>query len=146
MTSLEIIADQLAVAIENARLFSRVNAALHETRLLYQGTRRINAAQDVDEVIVAYLEEVAARGGHNCTVALYDFDDQGQRLAVIARGRWSSQGGLRRTVERIPYSRDALDPILDAGQTVTISNVHTDPRVADELRRIQRARGAPPWP
>jgi signal transduction histidine kinase/putative methionine-R-sulfoxide reductase with GAF domain len=143
VTSLEIIADQLAVAIENARLFSRVNAALHETRLLYQGTRRINAAQDVDEVIVAYLEEVAARGGHNCTVALYDFDDQGQREAVVARGRWSPQGGLRRMVERLPYTRDALDPILDAGQTVTISNVHTDPRVTDELRRIQRRDGRP---
>ena len=71
-----------------------------QARTSRSNTRRINAAQDVDEVIVAYLEEVAARGGHNCTVALYDFDDQGQRQAVISRGRWSPQGGLRRMVER----------------------------------------------
>jgi signal transduction histidine kinase/putative methionine-R-sulfoxide reductase with GAF domain len=140
---LQIVADQLAGAIENARLFSRVNTALQETRLLYESSRRINAAHDVDEVIVSYLELVAARGRYTCSVAVYDFDAAGQRQAVLVRGRWSPRGGLRRAAERHPYARDELDPILDAGQTATISDVHSDPRVAEELRRIQRRAGRP---
>ena len=80
---LQIVADQLAGAIENARLFSRVNTALQETRLLYESSQRINAAHDVDEVIVSYLELVAARGRYTCSVALYDFDAAGQRQAVV---------------------------------------------------------------
>jgi signal transduction histidine kinase/putative methionine-R-sulfoxide reductase with GAF domain len=140
---LQIIADQLAGAIENARLFSRVNTALQETRLLYESSQRINAAHDVDEVIVSYLELVAARGHYTCSVALYDLDAAGQRQAVVVRGRWSPRGGLRRATERHPYARDGLDPILDSGQTATISDVHTDPRVTEELRRIQRRAGRP---
>jgi signal transduction histidine kinase len=140
---LQIIADQLAGAIANARLFSRVNTALQETRLLYETSRRINAAHDVDEVIVSYLELVAARGRYTCSVALYDFDAAGQRQGVVVRGRWSPRGGLRRAAERHLYSKDGLDPILDAGQTATIADVHTDPRVSEELRRIQRRAGRP---
>jgi signal transduction histidine kinase len=43
----------------------------------------------------------------------------------------------------MPYSRDGLDPILDAGQTVTISDVSTDSRVSSRLREIQEESGRP---
>jgi signal transduction histidine kinase len=140
---LQIIADQLAGAIENSRLFARVNAALQETRLLYDTSLRIHNAVTADDVIVAYLEQVAARGRYVCSVALYDFDTGGKRSAVVVRGRWTPRGGLRRATERYRYTQDGLDPILDAGQTVTITDVHTDPRVSDELRRIQLHSGRP---
>lgn len=134
---LEIVADQLGVAIANARLFDRTQQALAETQLLYETSRRISAAMDVDDVIRAYLEQVAVRGRYVCSVVLYEFDEAGRRTAVIVRGRWSPQDGLRLVQERYPYTRDALDPVLDAAQTVTIADVHTDPRASPELRQIQ---------
>jgi signal transduction histidine kinase len=45
--------------------------------------------------------------------------------------------------ERLPYMRDELDAPLDAGQTIMISNVYTDTRVSEELRRIQRQDSRP---
>jgi signal transduction histidine kinase len=142
---LEIVADQLGVAIDNAHLFARTQQALHETRLLYEANWRMSTAMDVDEVIKAYLEQVAARGRYVCTVALYEFDEAGQRTAVIIHGRWTPHNGLSLGKERLPHTRDAFDPLLDAGQTVTIADFRTDPRVSAELRRIRSGSQRPAW-
>ncbi|GIK38660.1 MAG: histidine kinase [Chloroflexota bacterium] len=139
----EIIADQLGVAIENARLFAEIQGALAETQLLYQTSQRISTSMDVDEVIHAYLEQVAVRGRYACSAALYELDEQGRRTAVIVRGRWSPETGLVHLEERIPYSRDALDPPLDAGQTITVVDVRADPRVPPGLRELQIQAGRP---
>ncbi len=140
---LEIVADQLGVAITNAHLFEQTQRNLAETQLLYETSRRITAAFDVDDVIEAYLQHVAVRGRYVSTVALYEFDDGGARTAVIIRGRWSPQNGLQLLRVRLPYTQDDLDPLLDAGQTVRVSNVHTDPRCSPTLRALQRESGRP---
>jgi GAF domain-containing protein len=131
---LESVADQLGVAIDNARLFARTQQTLAETQLLYETSRRMSTSMDVDEVIGAYLEQVAARGRYVCTVMLYAFDKVGQRTAAIIRGRRTPREGRVHLEERLSYTRDAFDPLLDAGQTVTIADFRRDPRVSAELR------------
>jgi signal transduction histidine kinase len=141
--SLAIIADQLAVAIENARLFAGAKSALDEMQLLYATSRRISTAMDIDEVIAAYLKQVAARGRYACSVALYEMDETGRKTAVLVRGRWTRDGGMDLTERRYPHTLDDLDPLLDAGQTITIADVHTDPRCTHELRQIQKRSKRP---
>lgn len=118
-------------------------AALAEMQLLYETSRRISAAADVDEVIAAYLEHVAVRGRYTCTVVLYEFNSQGERERVRICGRWSPGDGLSLAQTHIPYAYDALDTPLDAGQTLAFSDVHTDPRVSESLRELQRESGRP---
>jgi signal transduction histidine kinase len=142
---LAIVADQLGVAIDNAHLFARTQQTLAETQLLYETSRRMSTAMDVDEVIEAYLEQVAARSRYMCTVILYAFDEAGRCTASIVRGRWSPQEGLIHLEERLPYTHDAFDPLLDAGQTVTIADFRTDPRVSEELRRLHTRNKRPAW-
>ncbi|MBI1876730.1 MAG: GAF domain-containing protein [Chloroflexi bacterium] len=139
----EIIADQLGVAIENARLFEEIQSALNETQLLYQTSQRISTAMDVDEVIHAYLEQVAARGRYACSVVLYELDELGQRAATVVRGQWNHEKGLLHLQDHMPYSRDALDPPLDTGQTITVADVAADPRVPAGLRVMQIEAGRP---
>jgi len=139
--TLELFAQYAAVAIHNADLFESSRSALDEMRLLYETSQRIGLAGDVDEVIAVYLEQVARHTRYICAVCLYDFNEQGERAAIIVRGRWSPDDGLQRLEEHLPYSRDDLDPLLDAGQTVTIVDVRTDPRVPEELRQLQEASG-----
>jgi GAF domain-containing protein len=141
--SIEIIADQFGIALENARLFGQMQRALQTTQMLYNTSQRISTAMRVEEVISAYLEQVAAHGRYVTTIALYEIDHMGQRSSVMVRGRWSPQDGVSLAELRLPYTRDALDLILDTGQTVTISNVFTDPRVSEELREIQRRDNRP---
>ncbi len=138
---LELVADQLGVAIANARYFDQLQRNLAETQLLYETSRRMTNAFDVDDVIEAYLQHVAVRGRYVCTVALYEFDEFGERTAVLVRGIWSPDDGLRLVRRRLPYTRDAIDPLLDQGQTVLISDVQTDPRASSELRRLQEESG-----
>ncbi|MCA9942188.1 MAG: GAF domain-containing protein [Anaerolineales bacterium] len=140
---LQIVGDQLGVAIVNARLFDQTQRNLAETQLLYETSRRITNAFDVGDVIEAYLQLVAVRGRYVCNVALYDFDDFGERTAVIIRGLWSPEEGLQLLQHHFPYSKDALDPMLDAGQTVTMANVHEDPRASEILRQMQAEVGRP---
>jgi signal transduction histidine kinase len=140
----EIVADQLGVAIANAELFATVEGMLDQTRLLYETSQRISTAMTVEEVVAAYLEQVALRGRYACTVVLYEFDAAGERIAVDLCGRWlPGHQGIDFTPERIPYTVRLLDPALDAGETVRISDVFTDPRASQTLREIQRASGRP---
>lgn len=118
-------------------------AALAEMQLLYETSRRISAAADIDEVIAAYLEHVAVRGRYTCTIVLYDFNSQGERERVRICGRWSPDEGLSLAQIHIPYAYDALDAPLDAGQTLAFNNVYTDPRVSEALRELQRESGRP---
>lgn len=143
VADLELVADQLGVAISNARYFDQMQRNLAETQLLYETSRRMTNAFDVDDVIEAYLQHVAVRGRYVCTVALYEFDDFGERSAVIVRGIWSPDEGLRVVRDRLPYTRDAVDPLLDQGQTVLMSDVHADPRATPQLRRLQAESGRP---
>jgi signal transduction histidine kinase len=118
--------------------FNQTQAALDETRLLYETSQRISAALDVDEVIAAYLQQVATQGQYACNVVLYHFDDAGERVSVVVCGRWTPAEGLCCPLrEQIRHTPDALDPLLDAGQTITIDDTQTDPRVPAELRQIQ---------
>jgi signal transduction histidine kinase len=134
---LSLFARHAAIAIENARLFANMENALAEKQLLYETSQRISTALDEDEVIAAYLQQVAARGRYACTIVLYEFDELGERTAVLVRGRWAPGEGLRLLAERLPYSRDSLDPLLDAGQTVASGNVHEDERIPAGLRQMQ---------
>jgi GAF domain-containing protein len=142
--AIQIIADQLAVAIEHSALFADTQRALTETEMLYQTSQRISVALDVGDVVLSYLEQVAARGRYACTVALYEFDLYGDRVAVVVYGRWTPTEGLQCPLQvRIPYVHDALDAPLDAGETVMITNILTDGRVSEELRQLQVADRRP---
>ncbi|MBK9711301.1 MAG: GAF domain-containing protein [Kouleothrix sp.] len=137
----EIIADQLAVAIENARLFADTQAALDATRLLYETSRRTSIAMSLEAVVAAYLEQVAARGRYACSVVLHEADDAGQWVGATIHGVWSPQAGLNLTETRAPYTAQAFTPAIDAGQTITIADVTADPLVSAALREQLLASG-----
>lgn len=141
---LRIIADQLAITVENARLWAETERTLEETRLVYETLRRISRADDVNQVIAAYLEQVAAGGRYACSVALYEYDAAGARRAAIVRGRWSpDSGGIVLGSERVPLSGGGLGTLLDAGRTVTIPDINADKRVPPALRRMRMAAEHP---
>jgi signal transduction histidine kinase len=139
--TLELFAQYAAVAIHNADLFEASRDALAEMRLLYETSQRIGLGNDVNEVITAYLEQVARRTQYYCNVCLYEFDAAGNRTAIVVRGRWNPDTGFEHLEQRVPYSQDELDPLLDAGQTVTIEDVRSDPRVSADLRHMQEESG-----
>jgi signal transduction histidine kinase len=143
VADVEMIADQLGVAMQNARLFDGTQRALETTQVLYATSRRISTADSVEAVVAAYLEEVAARGRYICTVLVYELDERGQRVVSVVRGWYSAGAGMRLADERRPYRRDPLDEWLDQGELITMPDVHADPRASEGLRELQRRDARP---
>ena len=140
---LEIVVDQLGVAIDKAALFGKTESALADMQLLYESSRRISMALDVDSVVEAYLKQVATGRRYRCSVASFELDGAGERKAITLLGRWVPGEGV--TTERfsVPYFADAFDAHLDAGETVTMTDVATDPRASPTLKNAQLKNGYP---
>jgi GAF domain-containing protein len=152
VTGLQVIADQLAVAVDQAQLLADTQRALGETHLLYETSRRIGAALDSGAMIVAYLQQIGARGPFDCAVALRPeqppeqpeetLEQRDEPLMLIVRGRWRA---ARRTLDlaapSILTTAGLADPVsaeLRAGQTITIDDVQSDVRI-DEAFEAQLA-------
>ncbi|MBC7805693.1 MAG: GAF domain-containing protein [Akkermansiaceae bacterium] len=140
---LRIVADQLAVAIENARLFKGKQKLLEETQLLYQTSKRLGTATDVDEVVHAYLEQVATRGHFDCTVLLHDTNKEGKRTVTTVQGKWTARKGIESKGQSFPFVYSGIDTVLDSGQTTTIRDRTTDRRLATEFHTVTDGLGGP---
>jgi len=141
---LEALADQLAVAIHNARLFADTQATLQQLSILHNLSQRLSLAQTADEVLRAALEEIVGHSVYRGTIALFhDFDSAGQPLNFHVAYYFEPGVGVQAADVSVPTSDDALNPLLDNGQTVAIADVHADPRVPETLRREQEASGRP---
>ncbi len=142
-SGLEIIAGQLGVAIENARLFAETEQALGETQLLFETSQRMSMTLDIEGVVEAYLAQVATRHRYRCTVATFELNEAGEKITITTLGRWVPNAGIDLGKAHFPYFHDAFDVLLDAGQTVTIPHVAEDLRVSATLRQSQSERGYP---
>jgi signal transduction histidine kinase len=140
---LHVIATQLGIAIENARLFAETERALNETQLLFETSQRMSMALDVDGVVEAYLKQVATRQRYRCTVATFEVDEAGQKTTIVTLGRWVPDEGITLEKAQFPYFRDDFDALLDAGETITMPHVAEDPRASQILREAQVSKGYP---
>ena len=142
-TGLEIIADQLAIALENARLFDDTQANLAQLSTLYELSQRLSQADDLRALMRAALEVLAVHCRYRCTVAPFDFDAAGRPVRFYVPYFYQPDSGIVETDEYIAASDDLLTPLLDEGQTVAIADVSADPRVPVFLRDQQIAEGRP---
>jgi signal transduction histidine kinase/putative methionine-R-sulfoxide reductase with GAF domain len=121
VTAIQIIADQLATAIDNARLFADTEHALRTTQLLYTTSQGFSTALDTDEVIAAYLGHVAAGSPYTCLVVLVDDDGSTSTM----RGYWTPSGGV--AITNTPLIIDpTVATALQAGQPILIDDAQPD--------------------
>lgn len=147
--TMQRFARHAAIAIRNAQLFATnarlyhdMQSALDEMQLLYDSSRRISMALDVDGVVKAYLEQVAANRNYRCSIVYFELE-QGVRKYIKLLGNWAPQQGMSTEELYVPYFKDSFDDILDAGETITMSDVARDPRASATLKQAQAERGYP---
>jgi nitrate/nitrite-specific signal transduction histidine kinase len=129
--SIKIIADQFGVALEHAHLFGSMQYALESMQFLSAVSQRISTAMSVDEVITAYLEQVAAQDRYACAIGLVEIDHLERRTAMVVRGRWDAQNGTHLGEERWSFQPASFTPLLDAGQSITFRDIRAEPAVPD---------------
>jgi GAF domain-containing protein len=95
-----IFADQVAVAIENARLFEQTQARTRELAAVLQVSRAIATTLDLNEVIDAVLDNLQQIVEHTGSALItLEGDD------LIIRGSRATEGGEREVGLRVPMDR-----------------------------------------
>ena len=145
LTILRSVAERVALAIENARLFQETQASLAQTSLLYQISRFLNEADTLEDIVEAVIVSVMpdAVGGQVGVFAPYAAGDRPELMELsvdwkvpTAEARSSVAGKLLRMDEH-PLLAD-----MQANQVTLIRNAALDERLDERLRVVLAETGA----
>lgn len=118
------IARQVAMAIENARLYDSAQRHLHDLSLLYQTSAAISATLD-EQVVFDMATQAFAKvfDVDQCQLIVFDNQIWGQIVA-----EYSDQPGPGLRGLRLPVAGNALlEWVQENKRTLSILNVHSDP-------------------
>jgi GAF domain-containing protein len=147
------LATQVAVSLENARLFEETQATLAETAHLYQANRRINEVSDLTEMMAVIAETSHVPALNQLYLATFEHGPAGEVENLIVTANWfGGQGtppppvGTRFSVAAMPYKN-----LLFTLEPVFINDVLQDERLdfgavaAIQEERIQSMAILPMW-
>jgi len=123
------VADQLAAALENARLYQDVRARVNELTALTHIGRRLAASLQLEEVLNTIVEEAinitpADRG----SMALYDPNRDALELRVLIGFPEAALRTIRENTYTVLQRGDGLHGrLLTTGQAVLVNDVLDDP-------------------
>jgi len=133
---LRSIADQLALAIQNARHTPDEAALLEATSALYRASRRLTRATTIDEVTDAIVDSVAETEADGCLVVTFVRSPSGELNGLRYLSPWQGWGqswpelGAYVRLEESPFPVE----LMDAPWTIT--DVEADERLSRAGRRM----------
>jgi GAF domain-containing protein len=92
---LQLVADQVAVAVDNARKFSAEAELLEATSPLYRVSRRLVSAFAMDEIVQAILTSVAETEADGCLVGLINRSPDGEVESITPLAHWNRYGAVQ---------------------------------------------------
>ena len=95
VTVLQLVADQVAVAVDNARKFSEEGEVLEATSPLFRASRRLASAVTTDDIVQAILDSVAETEADGCAVARLNITANGEVESARVLGNWDRRGVLQ---------------------------------------------------
>lgn len=138
---LRTMADQLATAIENARLFEQTQRSLAETRDLFEASQAIGGATSTAEVEHALVHYASTLGLDVVRLLRYEFVD-GKPVEMVMGEEWSADGEAHFDVgERFSLTEAVLARLLKPEDVLVIEDVFTDDRLDDQTRSILETAG-----
>ena len=114
--ALEIAADQLAVAMENARLFEQTQRRLAELATVNEIGRAISGALDTDQLAELIYEQVSSLlNTRNFYLAVYDADARRVQM------EFEIEHGQRQTRDRSGLGQDLISHLIRTGDPILLS-------------------------
>ena len=92
VTVLQLVADQVAVAVDNALKFSEEGEVLEATSPLFRASRRLASAVTTDDIVQAILDSVAETEADGCAVARLNISPDGEVRSAEFLGNWDRRG------------------------------------------------------
>ncbi len=133
---LQALADQFAVAIVNARLFTRVQDNLDETNRLYETSRQINASQTAVGVYQALID--FARASKLADTAYIICVDPNAPDYFITPVLWSRTPNRHNPQDRFPRDKFHFGKQISPYKLARIRDSQTDPQLGRLARRLAR--------
>lgn len=136
--ALQSMADQLAIAIENARRISETAALLEVTSPIYRFSRRLSTAATVEDVATVVIDAVAETEADGCVVVEFDSPDGGGPEALLYRGVWRRdrepmfRPGMKIKATESPF------PLPMLGRLWVSEDVQRDAQMPDSARELFR--------
>jgi GAF domain-containing protein len=129
------LADQLAIAIDNARLLNQVQAALAETGKLYEASRQLAAAADIPGMLAAFAETVPVADINRIVLWLFDYDAADQLAAATVAGAWYSGAGAPPPPVGVRFMPQMLRALkfIQSPEPLFLNDVDADPRTEPEM-------------
>jgi PAS domain S-box-containing protein len=132
IAALQNMADQIANAIANARLFVQEQTIRASTEMLYQMSTRLNAATALDEMLQAAIAPGVAGGAATAALWRFDRDASGRPEWMEFAATWVREGqpglpiGTRLRVAEYPASHIWLD---NPNEPALIHDMAADERI-----------------
>jgi GAF domain-containing protein len=133
---LQSMANQVAVAIENARRVSDDAALLETTSPIYRVSHRLTTATTTNEVADTIIASVAETGADGCLVVELEFSPNGEPEALLYRGVWRRdrepqfQPGTRLPITESPFPLEMVNTLW------TVADVEQDGRLPQSARQV----------
>ncbi|MGD9101761.1 MAG: GAF domain-containing protein, partial [Anaerolineae bacterium] len=133
------LTDLASPAADNLRLSRQTEAALAQTQTLYNAGRRLNTAQDLQEIVAAVVEEVPVPSVNRAILFIYERDSADEMKSALVAANWHSGQGTPPTSigQRYPWEMfsASLSLLLDS-EPIFIDDVLHDERVGAAMQRV----------
>jgi DNA-binding LacI/PurR family transcriptional regulator/GAF domain-containing protein len=142
MRTLQTMADQVALAVENAQQASDEATLLEATSPIYRASRLLTTATTTTEVADAIIASVAETGADGCNVVGFEFSSTGEAEALLYLGVWRQdrepqfQTGLRLPIDESPFPLDMVSTLW------SVADVDSDDRLPRSARVVFQSTGA----
>jgi GAF domain-containing protein/HAMP domain-containing protein len=139
---LQLMADQVAVAVDNARKFSEEATLVEATNPLFRASRHLAAATTSGEVAQAIIDSVSETEADLCAVAEYGISRKGEVTTITFLAGWERRGPSQFPIgEPLPAS-EPMFPLPLMMQPLVIEDMRLDARVPERTRHIMARTGS----
>jgi GAF domain-containing protein/HAMP domain-containing protein len=136
----EAVADQMALAIENARLFEEAQRRLQEITTLYEASQSCLSISDQESLLAAIIEAAAQTTGATLGSVILVDEKKGEYVFGATYGMSEETMAAIQTELQIPLEEGLIGAIVTTGQPLVVADVTTDPRwIPSETEELIRS-------
>jgi GAF domain-containing protein len=138
---LQLVADQVAVAVDNARKFSEEGEVLEATSPLFRASRRLASAVTTDDIVQAMLDSIAETEADGCAVVRLSLSPGGGVQSLSVLGSWDRRGESQFQTG-MPFPASAWPMSFERVSSFwTMEDVVRQDELADDLRQFLSRSG-----
>jgi len=141
LVTLQTLADQVAIAIETARLFAETEARANDLALLLSTSTAISSSLDLDQILETVAQQITTSlVATFCRITL--LDETGENLVIRAaspiRDRKAEDDfGQRCSLAMVPWHKQ----VIETGQPVVLRHDVPELALSDEERKMALSGG-----